>query len=57
MKNPFIVKEIADDAELRAAMNEVYLAPFDLTTGPLYRFAVFSTGCTRVTLIVAHRII
>jgi hypothetical protein len=48
--------EVANDTELRFAMNKEYNILYDLSTGPLYRLSIFSTGTARVVMIVAHRI-
>jgi hypothetical protein len=57
MLNPFIVRELPDETELHEEMNKVHRVPFDIATGPLHRFAIFSIGPYRMIMIVGHRIL
>eukprot|EP00026_Physarum_polycephalum_P000079 Phypoly_transcript_00079.p1 GENE.Phypoly_transcript_00079~~Phypoly_transcript_00079.p1 ORF type:complete len:2407 (+),score=359.49 Phypoly_transcript_00079:447-7223(+) len=56
-RNLFTAIEVADDVELRKAMDKLHQAPFDLSSGPLYRFGVFSTGPVHVVLMVAQHMV
>eukprot|EP00026_Physarum_polycephalum_P000037 Phypoly_transcript_00037.p1 GENE.Phypoly_transcript_00037~~Phypoly_transcript_00037.p1 ORF type:complete len:2892 (+),score=358.65 Phypoly_transcript_00037:827-8677(+) len=57
IQNPFSTFEVSDDAALRIAMEKEYRLPFDLSTGPLYRFSIFSNSDIHVILLVAHHIV